>query len=137
MKINSTRGAGAPTSRKVGGASKSSGSAFSDLISGTERAASTSAGLGVAPVDPLATMAQVDADQRGSKNAKGRADEMLDRLEDIRHGLLLGIIPKDRLTALAKMAQQREDAFLNPALKEILVDIELRARVELAKLERS
>ena len=136
MKINTTRGAGAPASRRVGGPSKSGGSAFSDLISGTDKAAPTAAGLGVAPVDPLAGLTQVDPDAGGGKNAKSRADEMLDRLEDIRHGLLLGTIPKDRLAALAKMAQQRDDKFLDPALQEILVDIELRARVELAKLSR-
>ena len=136
MKINSTQGTGAPTSRKVGGPSKTAGSAFSDMISGSETASSTSAGLGVAPVDALASLNNVDADERGNKNARGRADDMLDRLEDIRDGVLLGTIPKDRRAALATMAQQRDDKFLDPALREILVDIELRARVELAKLAR-
>ena len=61
---------------------------------------------------------------------------MLDRLEDLRHGLLLGIIPHDRLTDLAVMARQRQDDLTDPALRQILRDIELRARVELAKFER-
>jgi len=37
---------------------------------------------------------------------------------------------------LAVMARQRQDDLTDPALRQILRDIELRARVELAKFER-
>jgi hypothetical protein len=62
---------------------------------------------------------------------------MLDRLEDIRHGLLMGAIPRDRLQELAAAVRRQREAIDDPRLVEILDEIELRARVELAKLERS
>ena len=60
---------------------------------------------------------------------------MLDRLEEIRTGLLLGSIPRSQLHELAQVAQQTRESFVDPALSDVLDDIELRARVELAKLD--
>ena len=87
------------------------------------------------PLDPLLAVQASDPEQSRGAGA-ARAQTMLDRLEDLRHGLLLGIIPHDRLTDLAAMARQRQDDLTDPALRQILRDIELRARVELAKFER-
>ena len=66
-----------------------------------------------------------------------RARGMLDLLEEIQNGILLGVIPVTRLQQLAKLAKEKSNGFGDPGLKDILGDIELRARVELAKLERT
>ena len=60
---------------------------------------------------------------------------MLERLEEIRAGLLLGAIPRSQLVDLARVAQETRENFVDPALNDVLDDIELRARVELAKYD--
>lgn len=60
---------------------------------------------------------------------------MLDQLEEIRVGLLTGAIPRDRLEALDRLVQENRGQVVDPRLGEILDEIELRARVELAKLD--
>lgn len=49
-------------------------------------------------------------------------------------GLLLGRVPLDRLKDLLKVVDSRRTAFTDPKLTAILDEIELRAKVELAKL---
>ena len=61
-------------------------------------------------------------------------EDLLDKLDDIRHGLLLGSIPKDKLIALAQMVRSRRGQVTDPRLSAVLDEIELRAEVELAKL---
>jgi hypothetical protein len=63
-----------------------------------------------------------------------RASDLLDRLEEVRRGLLLGAVPKDRLADLAKLVRDRRERGADPAVARLLDEIELRASVELAKL---
>lgn len=65
-----------------------------------------------------------------------QAESMLDSLEDIRHGLLLGRIPRRQLDRLAKTLADSRERTADPRLREILNDIEIRAAVELAKLDQ-
>jgi len=62
--------------------------------------------------------------------------ELLDKLEDIRLGLLLGAIPKDNLSDLAHRMREKKQQVDDPGLLEIIDEIELRAEVEIAKLTR-
>ena len=61
---------------------------------------------------------------------------VLDRLDQIRHGLLVGAISKNELAELARTLragrQRSDDARLN----DIIDEVELRAEVEIAKLTR-
>ena len=52
-------------------------------------------------------------------------------------GLLAGGIPRLTLNRLASAVSARRDGFSDPKLQSVLDEIELRARVELAKLEQS
>ena len=135
MKIDGPR-APRPAGRKGVAGAKASGGAFSKLLQDGNAVAATSAAKPVAAVDSLLSVQASEADQNRGGAGAARARNMLDRLEDLRHGLLLGIVPGDRLADLAVMARARQDEFTDPALQEILRDIELRARVELAKLDR-
>ena len=64
-----------------------------------------------------------------------RAEGLIEHLEAIRHGLLLGQISKKRLTDIVKALETQRDKNMDPGLVQIVNDIELRAKVELAKLE--
>jgi hypothetical protein len=65
-----------------------------------------------------------------------RAQVMIDGLDDIRQGLLIGSIPRSKLTALVKVVREERDQAEDPKLSAILDEIELRAAVELAKLDQ-
>ncbi|HCX15234.1 MAG TPA: flagellar assembly protein FliX [Rhodospirillaceae bacterium] len=65
-----------------------------------------------------------------------RGAEILDRLEEIRRGLLIGAVPKERLGELARMVREKRERGADPVISRLLDEIELRAEVELAKLSR-
>lgn len=78
-----------------------------------------------------------DATQERSRGLDRMYGEgILDRLEDIRHGLLVGALPKDKLAGLAQSMRARRRQSDDPRLNRILDEIELRAEVEIAKLTR-
>ena len=63
-----------------------------------------------------------------------RGFSLLEKLEDIRDGLLLGEISKDNLIEISKMVKEQKINTQDGKLKEIIEEIELRVEVELAKL---
>ncbi|NQV44302.1 MAG: flagellar assembly protein FliX, partial [Rhodospirillales bacterium] len=63
-------------------------------------------------------------------------DELLERMEDLRLGLLAGSIPKDELAEMAHRMREKKHQVNDPRLMEIIDEIELRAEVEIAKLTR-
>ena len=58
---------------------------------------------------------------------------MLDILDDIKLALLAGQLPKSKLSRLLSVVERQQGIFSDPRLKDVLDQIELRARVELAK----
>lgn len=137
MKVESTKGTGIGGVRRGGKSGKAGSSDFSKLLDETAEAGQTSGPSGVQSVDSVLSVQEVGDHQGGRRRARQHAEQMLDRLEDIRHGLLVGAIPHDRLQELATAVRQQREALDDPHLIEILDEIELRARVELAKFERS
>lgn len=89
-----------------------------------------------APVAANPLLAVQEMGGADAREARGRAhgEAMLDRLEDIRMGLLAGAIPKDRLNDLVHLVDQRRRHETSERLARVLDEIELRAKVELAKL---
>lgn len=149
MKVSGPGRASKSSTRKTGktrGGSGAGGADFASRISGAQAAARSGlqpaenqpvSGAGpVAPVEALLGLQETPdaADQPSKGIALGH--DILDRLEDIRRGLLLGTISATQLRTLAHLLKDRPPSFQDPGLSSILDDIELRARVELAKLER-
>ena len=90
----------------------------------------------VAPISALLSVQEVaDGDSKPHQEIQ-HADEMLKLLDEIRHGLLTGSVPTERLRRLSHLANSARDQFADPRLTGILSEIELRAKVELAKLEK-
>lgn len=69
----------------------------------------------------------------GRRRAVKRATTLLDHLEDIRLALLAGDVPVARLRGLMAALRNQKQAVEDPALSQLIEDIELRAEVELAK----
>ena len=90
----------------------------------------------VAAVDALFSVQEVGDATKGRSRGTVRAQVMIDGLDDIRQGLLIGSIPLSKLTALVKVVREERDQAEDPKLSAILDEIELRAAVELAKLDQ-
>ena len=75
-------------------------------------------------------------EDRDRAAARRYGEEILDRLETIRADLLGGTISKDRLAELAQNIRAQRAKAKDPRLQRILDEIDLRARVEIAKFTR-
>ncbi len=140
MKIDPTKVAGvsqAKRANRANRANKPGGTAFADMLGETSSTEQASAPTAAGGVDSVLAVQAVGDREADARKARERAELMLSRLEDIRDGLLMGAIPTDRLQELAVAAREQREDIDDDRLIEILDDIELRARVELAKLDRS
>ena len=138
MKVDPTRRSGVANIKRSSGSAKGVSGEFARLLQAGSGTDAVSGPTAAAPVDSLLAVQEVSDEGGGGKeNAQQRAELMLDRLEEIRTGLLLGGIPRAGLEDLARAARETRESFIDPSLSEVLDDIELRARVELAKLDSS
>ena len=87
-------------------------------------------------VSGLLTVQEVPDQFGRRRRAVQRGDAMLDRLDELRLGLLAGRLPRQRLDELAQLARTARDTVDDPRLALVLDEIELRVAVELAKLDR-
>jgi len=127
--------------KKVRKSRSSSGEAFSSALEGSGQSGTASAARPASPVasvDALLAL-QGSADEGSDARRQGfsRAQDLLDLLEDVRRGIVLGAIPRNKLQRLADLARRQREGFTDPQLSGLLDEIELRAEVELAKLESS
>ena len=84
--------------------------------------------------DPAQAVGDALQDDGRKRRAVARGNDILDKLEDLRAELLTNGVSKQKLIALAQELRERRDAGLDDELNAILDEIELRAEVELAKL---
>ncbi len=101
------------------------------------RAASIAAPGPLAAVETILTLQNIDDSTSGPSKGVARGEQLLGLLDDVRDGLLSGGIPRTTLNKLASAVARRHETFSDPKLQSVLDEIELRARVELAKLEQS
>lgn len=86
-------------------------------------------------IDALLALQSVEDPLLAKRRAVRRGHSLLDALEAIKADLLLGRVSEGRLNQLMALIGQARERNL-PELDPILDDIELRARVELAKFGR-
>jgi hypothetical protein len=111
-----------------------SGSSFDLGGTGRSESASSAGGAGgIAGIDALLALQEVDDPLTGRRKATARGHDLLDTLEGMKADLLAGRVSPERLNRLAMMLERRTDSG-NPALEKVIDEIELRAKVELAKL---
>ncbi len=139
MKIDSSgriRSASVSAKSKTGKTQKTGG--FTEHLEAQEE---SSASIGsVRPtqsVDAVVALQGVGDSTSGGANARARqwGNDTLDQLEQIRMDLLTGAIPKERLIGLARMVSERRENAADQRLNDLLDDIDLRVRVEIAKYE--
>ncbi|WP_407050478.1 flagellar assembly protein FliX [Methyloraptor flagellatus] len=97
------------------------------------KAAPVAVGLtGVADLASLIALQQVDNPLERRRRSVKRGFDLLDVLEGVKIDLLSGNVSEERLDRLVHLLGQRQSSG-DEKLDALMADIELRARVELAK----
>ena len=135
MKVDQTRRNNLPGVKPSSGSRGVKSSNFDSLLISEQKIDPVGSTNRISSVDAVVGMQEITDDNKDERGAKNRANLILDKLEDIRMGLLLGEIPKSNLEELSKVLRVARENSVDSKLLEIIDDIELRAKIELAKLE--
>lgn len=127
------RGGLRPGARTAAGAG--SGDFAARLAGGTAARAGVSGGMPINTVGALLGLQEVEDPMTRRRRATRRASALLDSLEDIRLGLLQGGLPRGDVERLGRLVADARADVDDPELANLLDEIDLRAQVELAKLE--
>ena len=137
IKVNDINKAG-----DLGASSKakkaSGGDSFSLYLKETMKPSSSpvggSAGISVSDAIFAAQMVNGEEEREKRRQMLRRGDTLLEKLEEIRDGLLLGYISKDKLIEISRYVRETKINAADEKLAELIGEIELRVEVELAKL---
>ncbi len=126
---------------KTGAKPGAGGSSFSGMIEDTADVAEAKPAAGsmsIQGIDALLSLQQADdgTSPEARRRAKERGNALLDQLDKIRIGLLTGSISPVTLENLSRMIDSHRETIGDPALADIIADIDLRVQVELAKFNR-
>lgn len=136
MKIT---GPGAPAAPSASGAARARGGGFSvggaPAASGASAVTAASSAAGVVGVSALMALQGVEDATERRRRAVRRGGGLLDRLDELKLALLAGDAGAPALARLSRSLAEDRPADLEPGLKDVLDQIDLRAAVELAKAE--
>jgi hypothetical protein len=136
MEINGPRRIDSANVRRVSKGAGGASSAFSLADAGETRGAAVSSGPGpIGALDSILMLQGLDDSTDGRSKGVKHGEDLLDMLDQLRDGLLAGGVPRTTLNRLAAAVTRRHDQFNDPKLQSVLDEIELRAHVEIAKLE--
>lgn len=91
----------------------------------------------IAALDSILTLQGMEDSLNGRSKGVSHGEQLLGLLDQVRDGLLAGGIPRTTLNRLAVAVGKRHESFSDPKLQSVLDEIEVRAHVELAKLEQA
>lgn len=124
--------------RRKGKSNSVEGSDFSALLEAMSEASESAAPTAPAPVSSTNMVLSIQAvsdEEIGRKKAYKQANQTLDALDDLKKSILLGDISQHQLKNISDKIDSMRTQSSDPQLQEILDHIELRAAVELAKLD--
>jgi hypothetical protein len=138
MKITSSRPLRSTTVRATPRSSAAKGANFSSRLADEPAATGTvSSATPLGAIDGILAVQEVPTATDGRSRGIKHGYNILDHLDEIRLGLLSGSLSSMRLMELGREVEEVRETVIDPQLSAILDDIELRAAVELAKLEKS
>lgn len=126
----------AGTVRRAGKTASSSGSSFSKHLEESEESSGVQGTSSLGSVNCVLDIQEVDDALSRAARGKLRAEDLLDKLDELRLDLLTGAISENKLQRLAQVVASRRAEINDPNLNQILDEIDLRAQVELAKFSR-
>jgi hypothetical protein len=139
MKIegpSKTQGAG--NSKKAGKAG--SDGSFEDFIAHAPKGAGSAAPThSIARVDALLSVqaAESPTERAARKRMQVRADDILKELDRLRHSLLTGTLTVGQVIDIADVVASHREKINDPRLTSILDEVDLRAQIEMAKIQKA
>lgn len=138
MKIQGPNPVRTPQTRRAGKSDSAGGGRFAVPEEDAAPARPMSNAQPLEALEGLLAAQEAASDDRPARKwAREHGETILRELDGIRVGLLSGRIPAETITRLLGTLDRRRERIADPMIREALDEIELRARVELAKLERS
>jgi hypothetical protein len=140
MKITGPNGTGAaggpraPRPAAAGGGFRLPGA---EEASGVAPSGGAAGVTGVMGVEALLALQDVGGPLERKRRAVGRAGRILDVLDEVKLALLDGNLSLGQLDRLRRAVRDERALTDDPKLEEVLDAIELRAAVEIAKLEQA
>jgi hypothetical protein len=134
IKVDGNRPVDVARTLRGRGATASAGG-FVPIYSEEAKASAQASGTAsVSGVDALLALQGVPGPNSERAKAARRGSDILELLDEIRVGMLEGAVSQSTLNRLVKLVEVNREEFTDPGLSSILDEIDLRARVELAKL---
>jgi hypothetical protein len=137
MRIDPNRPILPASPRRDGKSGSASGSAFSSAVSGESAVSGAGASRPLLPVDGLFQLQEVPDAVAQRRRAVQRGSTLLDRLDDLRLALLGGSLTPGQIGELQRAVTSERALVDDPRLLAVLDEIDLRAKVELAKFTAS
>ena len=139
MEIKPTRRLEATSAvRRAGRVGPAEGNSFAAEEIADAKTAVALTGTGpLSAVDTILALQGIEDSTDSRKRSVSHGEQLLSLLDEVRDGLLAGGIPRATLNRLALAITKRRETFADPHLQGVLDEIDLRARVELAKLEQA
>jgi hypothetical protein len=134
MRIDPNRPILPASPRRDGKSGSGTGAGFSAAVSGEQPVAGAGASRPMMPVDGLFQIQELPDALAQRRRAVQRGSTLLDRLDDLRLALLTGALSPGQIAELQRMVSSERGLVDDPRLIAVLDEIDLRARVELAKL---
>lgn len=137
MRVSQTRRSNGPQAGRSSRGTASRGGDF--RLPNTQKSArrrEVSGPAQISSIDTIVALQAVDDASDRRRQAVETGDRILDLLDQLKIGVLSGRISASDLTRLKKTIEKQQSVDDDPALNDILRQIDLRARVELAKLKR-
>jgi hypothetical protein len=138
MKVDKTSGLRGSAPARRSDRAGAQGGAFARHLDETAGAAPAAGGGGVSATSGIAgilSLQEVDDATTSRRRAVRHAETLLDRLDELRHGLLMGTLSRAQLAELARLVELRRGVESDAGLSELLADIDLRVQVEIAKYD--
>jgi len=125
------------TLRKSGKTGSAGGSSFSKHLEDTEESSGVHGASALGSISGVLDIQEVDDALARAARGKLRAEDILEKLDDLRLDLLTGSISPTKLQRLSDVVNAHRAEVTDPNLSQILDEIDLRAQVELAKFTRA
>lgn len=118
---------------------KSDGTFGAMVAGGAKETAGTVAPGSVASVDALLAVqgAEDPTERAARKRMRERGDNLLNKLDEIRLGLLTGGMTVGQVIGVADVVASHREKVNDPALSALLDEIDLRAQIEIAKMRKA
>jgi hypothetical protein len=130
--LSPARGAALRKNERGGGQSGAFAKAV-ETEGGAAAGRSVTGGAALGGLNAILALQEVPDPSSRRRRALQRGEDLLDQLERIRMGLLSGTLSREQLRRIGLLLEERRESLDDPALAEVLAEIELRAAVELAK----